>query len=169
MLRSLLLLAVMTSALSAAEALKLTLRSQPKQPDGTFAPLGKPVQWDAKKTALIVCDMWDDHWCKFAARRVTEMAGPMNDMLKIARAKGGFFIHMPSSVTDFHKETPARKLAQSAPFATTPMPLATTERWGTTGTDLMVGHVEKLWCPSFSSTDITGRTPFCFAEDRRAK
>jgi len=38
-----------------------------------------------------------------------------------------------------------------------------------TGTDLMVGHVEKLWCPSFSSTDITGRTPFCFAEDRRAK
>ena len=159
----------MTSALSAAEALKLTLRSQPKQPDGTFAPLGKPVQWDAKKTALIVCDMWDDHWCKFAARRVTEMAGPMNDMLKIARAKGGFFIHMPSSVTDFYKETPARKLAQSAPFATTPMPLATTERWGTTGTDLMVGHVEKLWCPSFSSTDITGRTPFCFAEDRRAK
>ena len=159
----------MTSALSAAEALKLTLRSQPKQPDGTFAPLGKPVQWDAKKTALIVCDMWDDHWCKSTARRVTEMAGPMNDMLKIARAKGGFFIHMPSSVTDFYKETPARKLAQSAPFATTPMPLATTERWGTTGTDLMVGHVEKLWCPSFSSTDITGRTPFLFAEDRRAK
>jgi hypothetical protein len=169
MLRSLLLLAVMTSALSAAEALKLTLRSQPKQPDGTFAPLEKPVQWDAKKTALIVCDMWDDHWCKSAARRVTEMAGPMNDMLKIARAKGGFFIHMPSSVTDFYKETPARKLAQSAPFATTPMPRATTERWGTTGTDFMVGHVEKFWCPSFSSTDIAGRTPFCFAEDRRAK
>ena len=146
----------MTSALSAAEALKLTLRSQPKQPDGTFA-------------ALIVCDMWDDHWCKSAARRVTEMAGPMNDMLKIARAKGVFFIHAPSSVTDFYKETPARKLAQSAPFATTPMLLATTERWRTTGTDLMVGHVEKLWCPRFNSTDITGRTPFLFAEDRRAK
>ena len=146
----------MTSALSAVEALKPTLRSQPKQPDGTFA-------------ALIVCDMWNDHWCKSTARRVTEMAGPMNDMLKIARAKGVFFIHAPSSVTDFYKETPARKLAQSAPFATTPMLLATTERWGTTGTDLMVGHVEKLWCPSFNSTDITGRTPFCFAEDRRAK
>jgi hypothetical protein len=146
----------MTSALSAVEALKPTLRSQPKQPDGTFA-------------ALIVCDMWNDHWCKSTARRVTEMAGPMNDMLKIARAKGVFFIHAPSSVTDFYKETPARKLAQSAPFATTPMPRATTERWGTTRTDFMVGHVEKFWCPSFSSTDITGRTPFCFAEDRRAK
>ncbi|GDX10863.1 hypothetical protein LBMAG57_26350 [Verrucomicrobiota bacterium] len=156
MLRSLLFLAVMTSALSAAEALKPTLRSQPKQPDGTFA-------------ALIVCDMWDDHWCKSTARRVTEMAGPMNDMLKIARAKGVFFIHAPSSVTDFYKETPARKLAQSAPFATTPMPRATTERWGTTGTDFMVGRVEKFWCPSFSSTEITGRTPFLFAEDRRAK
>lgn len=146
----------MTSALSAVEALKPTLRSQPKQPDGTFA-------------ALIVCDMWNDHWCKSTARRVTEMAGPMNDMLKIARAKGVFFIHAPSSVTDFYKETPARKLAQSAPFATTPMPRATTERWGTTRTDFMVGHVEKFWCPSFSSTDIAGRMPFCFAEDWRAK
>ena len=50
-----------------------------------FAPLEKAVQWDTQKTALIITDMWDDHWCKSAARRVTEMAGPMNEMVKIAR------------------------------------------------------------------------------------
>src|SRR5262245_23367488 len=41
--------------------------------------------WDAKKTALVVCDMWDDHWCKSAARRVGEMAEPLNEVVKQAR------------------------------------------------------------------------------------
>jgi len=153
----------MTSALSAAEALKLTLRSQPKQPDGTFAPLEKPVQWDAKKTALIVCDMWDDHWCKSVARRVTEMAGPMNDMLKIARAKGGPFAIRQQAYL-------ARNVVLMRDMTDT---MCNPERPPggdhLTGTDVMVGHVEKFWCPSFSSTDIAGRTPFCFAEERRAK
>ena len=26
------------------------------------------VEWNPKKTALIICDMWDNHWCKGAAR-----------------------------------------------------------------------------------------------------
>jgi hypothetical protein len=36
------------------------------------------------------------------------------------------------------------------------------------GTDLMVAHVEKYWCPSFTSSDITGKPPFRFKEDARA-
>ena len=30
------------------------------------------------------------------------------------------------------------------------------------GTDLVVEHVEKYWCPSFTSTDITGKPAFRF-------
>ena len=75
--------------------------------------------------------MWDDHWCKSAARRVTEMAGPFNDMVKAARARGLFVIHAPSSVTKFYQDTPQRKRAQTAPFTKTPVPLATAQRWGT--------------------------------------
>lgn len=278
------LLAVMSS-ITFAEPLALHLRSKPK--DGGEVT-EKEAEWDPKKTAIIVCDMWDDHWCRSAARRVAELAGPMNDMLKTARAKGVFIIHAPSTCTDFYKDTPARKLAQSAPFSKTPVPLATSPRWGTawcwtdpkreavlpiddsdmgcsctdrkcdivppwkrqiatleifpgdaltddgqetwnllqsrgienvilcgvhlnmcvlgrpfairqqvalgrnvalirdmtdtmynperppgvdhfTGTDLVVGHVEKYWCPSFTSANITGRAPFRFAEDTRRK
>ena len=36
--------------------------------------------WDSNKTAIIICDMWDNHWCKGAAQRVAELAGPMNEM-----------------------------------------------------------------------------------------
>lgn len=265
----------------ADQALKLTLRS------GTATGVvEKTAEWESKKTALIVCDMWDDHWCKSAARRVGEMAGPLNEMVKAARARGVFIIHAPSTCTGFYKDTPQRKLALAAPFSKAPAPLATAERWGTawcwtdpkhehvlpiddsdmgcscvgekcpireawtrqiatielvegdaltdngqetwnllaargienvilcgvhlnmcvlgrpfairqmvnlgrhvalvrdmtdtmynperppgvdhfTGTDLVVGHVEKYWCPSFASTEITGKPAFRFKEDKR--
>jgi hypothetical protein len=33
------------------------------------------------------------------------------------------------------------------------------------GTALVVEHVEKYWCPSFTSADLTGRAAFRFQED----
>ena len=35
------------------------------------------------------------------------------------------------------------------------------------GTDRVVEHVERYWCPSFLSTDITGKPPFRFKADTR--
>jgi nicotinamidase-related amidase len=89
------------------------------------------VTWNPRQTALIICDMWDDHWCKSAARRVTELAGPMNDLVRKARARGIFIIHAPSSVTKFYEGTPQRNRARQAAFAKTKVPLSTAERWGT--------------------------------------
>lgn len=110
----------------------LTLRSRVKAKNGPgFEVVEKQATWNPKKTALIICDMWDDHWCKSAAARVVELAGPMNEVVKTARSRGVFIIHAPSSVTSFYKDTPQRQRAQKAPFAATPTPLATTERWGT--------------------------------------
>ena len=37
------------------------------------------------------------------------------------------------------------------------------------GTDLVIGHVEKYWCPSFPSSDITGNGEFRFHSDPRVK
>jgi nicotinamidase-related amidase len=114
------------------EALHLNLRSHVKGDGDRYTVVEKKTDWDPKKTAIIICDMWDDHWCKSAAKRVAEMAGPLNDTVKAARAKGVFVIHAPSSVTGFYKDTPQRKLAKDAPAAKTPVPLSTAERWGTT-------------------------------------
>src|SRR5436190_8052031 len=112
--------------------LNLTLRSRASAPGKEpVAPTERKAAWDPKKTAIIVCDMWDQHWCKSAQARVGELAGPMNEMLKRAREKGVFVIHAPSTCTAFYKDTPQRKRAQNAPFAKTPVPLATAERWGT--------------------------------------
>ncbi len=263
--------------------LELSLRPVPK--NGGDATV-KKVRWDPKKTALIICDMWDDHWCKSAARRVVEMAPQLNVTVKTARERGVFIIHAPSSVVSFYEGVPQRKLAQNAPFSKAPVELSAKPRWGTnwcwpdpkfegvlpiddsdmgcscpepkceirtpwtrqidlieiaendaitdhgqetynllaerginnvilcgvhlnmcvlgrpfgirqmvkvgknvalmrdmtdtmynpqrppgvdhfTGTDLMIEHVEKFWCPSFVSADITGGAPFRFQEDGR--
>jgi nicotinamidase-related amidase len=275
-------------ALSDDAALQLHLRARVKpEVKKAYEVVEKQAEWNPKKTALIICDMWDDHWCKSAARRVGELAGPTNEVVTLVRKRGVFIIHAPSSVTSFYKDAPQRKLAQNAPFAKTPVPLATTERWGTCwcwtdakhegvlpiddsdmgcdcavkcpireawtrqtpaieiapgdaitdngqetwnlltqrgidnvmicgvhlnmcvlgrpfairqmthlgknvvlirdltdtmynperppgvshfdGTDLVIGHVEKYWCPSITSTDLTGKPAFRFKADTRGK
>ena len=82
--------------------------------------------WDPKKTALVICDMWDQHWCEGSTRRVGEMAPRMNEVVKKARAQGVLIIHCPSDTMKFYEGTPGRKLAQTAPAATPKVPL---QRW----------------------------------------
>src|SRR5687767_5137090 len=80
-----------------APAADLTLhtRREVEKGGGNFAPETKTVQWDPKKTAIVICDMWDKHWCKGATERVGEMAPRMNEVVKKARAQGVFIIHAP--------------------------------------------------------------------------
>ena len=117
-----------------AEPLKLQTRAQKRiaPGEGRFEPVEREVRWDPKKTAVIICDMWDDHWCKGAAARVAEMAPRMDAVLRKLRQRGLFIVHAPSTVTEFYKETPQRQRARSAPFSKPPVPLETQhERWGT--------------------------------------
>jgi nicotinamidase-related amidase len=127
-------LAVLPVAAAAQDAapLRLTVRSRLKldTPDPA-APVMKTVAWNPRQTAIIVCDMWDRHWCKSAERRVGELVGPVNDLLQQVRARGVFVIHAPSSVTEFYAGTPQRRRALEARFHPTPIPLSTSPRWGT--------------------------------------
>jgi nicotinamidase-related amidase len=90
---------------------------------GQWKLVEKATQWDPKKTALIICDMWNQHWCKGATERVAEMAPRMNEVVKATRQRGALIIHCPSGTMEFYKDTPQRKLAQSAPKATPKVPL----------------------------------------------
>lgn len=82
--------------------------------------------WDSRHTAIVICDMWDQHWCPDATERVGEMAPRMNDTVKAARARGVFVIHCPSGTLKFYEDHPGRKLAESAPKVETRVPL---ENW----------------------------------------
>src|SRR5262245_49260320 len=49
----------------------------------TAIQVSTPTKWNARETAVVVCDMWNVHWCRGATARVAEVAPRMNDVLKI--------------------------------------------------------------------------------------
>lgn len=112
--------------------LKFHTRSRERVADSDeYKVIEKTVEWDPQRTAVVVIDMWDNHWCKGAAARVAELAGPMNEVIDAARKRGAFIVHGPSTCVDFYADTPQRKRAIDAPFAKTPVPLSDMPRWGT--------------------------------------
>src|SRR5262249_37176398 len=101
-----------------SQPLRLTARSRQPFGDGKeYKVVEKALRWDPKQTAIVICDMWDQHWFKGATQRVAEMAPRMNKVVAAARARGVLIVHAPSSCMAFYKDTPQRKLAQSAPAA----------------------------------------------------
>jgi len=105
-----------------ADSLRLNTRKQVKVGD-KYVSKTEVTKWDAKKTAVVICDMWTKHWCASATGRVGEMAPRMNSVVEAARKKGCLIIHCPSGGVKLYADTPMRKLAASAPKAETNIPL----------------------------------------------
>lgn len=106
-------------------AIKLDARVEVEtEPDSNqFKTSEKRLDWDPRKTAIVICDMWDRHWCRGATARVAEMAPRMNEVVAAARQRGVLIVHCPSSCMSFYKDTAMRQLAQQAPRIDTKMPL----------------------------------------------
>jgi putative membrane-bound dehydrogenase-like protein len=104
------------------------MRSRVERPAGSgqWHVLERNVDWPAQQTAIIVCDMWDQHWCKGATARVAEMAPRMQAVLQEARRRGVLIIHAPSDTMTFYQDHPQRRRAQQAPKAPAPQDIG---RW----------------------------------------
>ncbi len=111
--------------------LRLHLRQRHEEPRGSgkVKVVERTVDWEAAETALIVCDMWDDHYCKRAAQRVKVMVPRMNEVLTKARDQGVMIIHAPSGTMDLYEGTPYRRRMQQALRAKSRLPLAKACDW----------------------------------------
>src|SRR5690349_5728780 len=83
-----------------------------------FVAREKQLDWSALETAVIVVDMWNNHWCTTSAQRTGELAPVINRFISSARQRGALVIHSPSDCMKFYADHPGRKLAQSAKAAT---------------------------------------------------
>ncbi|MHC4405775.1 MAG: cysteine hydrolase family protein [Planctomycetota bacterium] len=112
-----LVVAVVAPASTGAAAAELSLRT--RDPES-----GKIVtsteELDPSKTAVVVIDMWDDHWCKTLARRTAELVPHMNLSLDAFRALGVPIVFAPSGVLEPYRDHPARKAMLAIPAH--PMP-----------------------------------------------
>jgi len=82
---------------------------------GAFILVNEIMHWKPAETAIIICDMWDQHWCRSATKRVNELAPVVNRVVKIARDKGVLIVHAPSDVVDYYDGTPQRDLGLTYP------------------------------------------------------
>jgi len=74
----------------------------------------------ANKLAILICDMWDNHWSRGAVEREALLIPPMNRVLAAARAQGAQIIHAPSETMDFYANHPARQRMLAMPPITPP-------------------------------------------------
>lgn len=99
---------------------EMILRSQVKTSDNTWQVKQETQYWQPSQTAIIITDMWDEHWCESATQRVGELAPHMNEVVKEARNLGITIIHAPSGTMDTYADYPQRKKAQEIAFHQAP-------------------------------------------------
>ena len=110
----------------ATKPFKLKLQSREKSPGGEWQVRTTERELAAGETAILICDLWDKHWCQSASRRTGELADKLAPIVESARARGVRIIHAPSDTLDFYKDSPARRKILAAPTATPPVAIG---RW----------------------------------------
>ncbi len=74
------------------------------------------------ETALLICDMWDKHWCDFASERVALLAPQIDKLVAAARTAGVLIVHAPSETLGFYEDSVPRRRILLAPKVTPPDP-----------------------------------------------
>jgi len=100
--------------------LNLRTRIQPFKGNDEWEEVVLARQFDTARTALLLCDVWDLHWCAGANRRLAAMLQRMNELVGSMREAGVQIIHAPSDTMDFYAGTPQRLRARAAPLVETP-------------------------------------------------
>ena len=102
--------------------LRLHLRERKETAAGSkeFRVVERTVDWEVSRTAVVIIDMWDGHYCRSAAQRIGVMVPRMNDVITAARNHGVMIVHAPSGVVDLYADTPYRQRMKQAPAAKGP-------------------------------------------------
>jgi len=75
-------------------------------------PVSRTLKITPKKSAIVICDMWDNHWCPSAAKRCDVLAKKVAPIIDSAREQGMTIIHCPSDTMKYYSEHSARKRAK---------------------------------------------------------
>lgn len=116
-----------------------------------FTNQEKEAVWKPSETAIIVTDMWDQHWCKGATSRVAELAPFMNKVISEARSKGVLIVYAPSDCMNYYKDYAGRKAVLKYMDSTQTEPDAS---------DKLPSEVNKPW-PIDQSNEGCNDTPRC--------
>ncbi|MEO2005857.1 MAG: isochorismatase family protein [Candidatus Poribacteria bacterium] len=113
------------------------------------------------ETALLLCDVWDDHPCEGAVVRLEQMLPRMNEVVGTLRSRGVQIVHAPSDTMDVYADTPYRLRAQAAPATEMPQPQELSEPplpvdSSDGGCDTGASRPEHRWSSQHPAIEIAG-------------
>lgn len=119
------LVAPAVAAAAQPSALRLTLRTRvkPFQASEHWRALEFAETVEPHRAAVVICDMWDKHWCRGANQRVAAMVPRMVPVLDALRKRGVLIVHAPSDTMDFYRDAPQRLAIQRLQRHDPPAPL----------------------------------------------
>ncbi len=100
--------------------LKLRSRERLDIKQSDWIPKETTRSIEPNRVALLICDMWDQHWCQNATSRVGEMAPAMNRAVVSARNLGVQIIHSPSDTLEYYKNSPQSSQILNGPKRNSP-------------------------------------------------
>ena len=110
----------------AEKPLDMKLRRQELVRENGFAvwnAITTETRWEPERTALVLCDIWDAHWCRGAVERLNALTPRMNEVTAACRSRGVLIVHAPSDTLDFYRDTPVRSRTESVPPVDPPQDL----------------------------------------------
>ena len=118
-------LAVLVGYTATGPELRLKLRSRVEiyKGSGEWREVAVDETFSPSSSALILCDVWDNHWCQGAARRVGMLAREIGLVVDVARSHGFLIIHAPSDTMQYYRDAPQRLSILSIPLVEPPAPL----------------------------------------------
>jgi len=108
--------------------LRLRTRVEPFKGSGEWREVFFEEVIPVSETAILICDMWDKHWCSGATQRCGILAEKMAKVIAAAHDKGIQVIHAPSETLYFYADWPQRRRMLLAPRVPTPDALDLPER-----------------------------------------
>jgi nicotinamidase-related amidase len=119
------ILVVIAAASAEGGSRHLELRSRAELFRGAdqWSEVRVDYSFDPARSALIVCDMWDKHWCSGANIRVAGLVKKLEPVLRMARSKGIVIVHAPSETMSFYANKPQRQRMLSLPSFAPPKEL----------------------------------------------
>lgn len=100
--------------------LRLRARIERVKGSGEWVEAVIEREFPIAETAILICDMWDKHWCRGATERCEVIAKKMAPVVNAARAKGIQIIHCPSETMAFYADSPQRRRMMLAPAVPLP-------------------------------------------------
>ena len=107
--------------------LPLRTRVHPFKNTDTWQATIVSETFSAPASAILICDMWDRHWCAGATGRVRDLAQRMDPVLRKARDAGILIIHSPSDTMNFYRDYPQRQAVLRVPKVNPPPALSLTD------------------------------------------